>query len=212
LAAAGPSGANCGANPCNKTRPHLLAGLRVHQYSNDFPTMQIDLPNGEQKDIAHLAPRFLLCASSALSRDIQIKAIFQNHCYTEKFDEAKHTRDEILCYDAPDRPRCFCPTRYELSRNLPALIDDLPTKRIHQTAQVRNYVYVASLNITNQVYEIYFMLQRAAPDDEADLRLTVESAYPKIIPTVLPNRPRAIRFRVLAQKVLLNQPVRFAPR
>jgi hypothetical protein len=56
------------------------------------------------------------------------------------------------------------------------------------------------------------MLQRAAPTDAADLRLTVESAYRDEGPLNLRKRPNAIRFAVLAHKVLMNQRVHFAPR
>jgi hypothetical protein len=60
--------------------------------------------------------------------------------------------------------------------------------------------------------ETHTKLQRAAPADAADLRLTVESAYRVDGPLNLRKRPNAIRFAVLAHKVLTNQRVRFAPR
>jgi hypothetical protein len=68
------------------------------------------------------------------------------------------------------------------------------------------------LSAGDQTYDIFFMLQRMARADGADLRLTVESAYPKGRPLVLPKRPNDIRFGVLAHKVFMRQPVRFAPR
>jgi hypothetical protein len=95
---------------------------------------------------------------------------------------------------------------------LPKLIPELPNSKVHQTSQSRNYVYVVPLELGGNPYEIYFMLQRAAPDDAVDLRLTVESAYRSDGPLKLRNRPNAIRFAVLAHKVLMNQPVRFRPR
>jgi hypothetical protein len=62
-----------------------------------------------------------------------------------------------------------------------------------------------------QHYEIYFMLQRASGGETADLRLTVESAYPNGGFNVR-KRPREIRFIVLAHKVLTNQRIHFAAR
>jgi hypothetical protein len=66
------------------------------------------------------------------------------------------------------------------------------------------------LKIDDVLYEVYFVLQRA--QGGADLRLTVESAYPVALPSQLPKRPRAIRFKVLAFNVLANKPRQFGVR
>ncbi|MFL9828961.1 hypothetical protein, partial [Rhodoplanes sp. SY1] len=93
-----------------------------------------------------------------------------------------------------------------------SLIDELPTRKVNQTSVARNYVYVTPIMIEHQSYEVYFMLQRAQPQDPVDLRLTVESAYLSSRPKSTRSRPNAIRFTVLARKVLLNQEVKFAAR
>jgi hypothetical protein len=165
---------------------------------------------GQDISISHLAPFELMCPCPEV-RDLKIDIDFRNHCYTEKFDNTKHERSQIVLYDGP-HPRVFCPVRHGLSYKLPAIIKDLPTQRVHQTHERRNYVYVVPLQVDQRIYEVYFMLQRAEPNAPADLRLTVESAYPVAVPHVLPKRPNAIRFVVLARKIFLNQPVRFAAR
>lgn len=86
-----------------------------------------------------------------------------------------------------------------------------PNRKVHQTAQLRNYVYVVPLEVDGKNYEIYFMLQRASGGEMADLRLTIESAHPNGGFNVR-KRPREIRFVVLAHKVLTKQRVHFAPR
>lgn len=48
------------------------------------------------------------------------------------------------------------------------------------------------VEIGGNPHEIYFMLQRAAPEEAADLRLTVESAYRSDRPLNLRKRPNAI--------------------
>jgi hypothetical protein len=168
--------------------------------------------NGQVMPIAHLEPKLITCPCEPIKRDLLIRVIFANHCYTEEFSSSKHSHDEIVHYDSPERPRVFCPIRYNLSHRLPDLIVALPKNKVHQTTQIRNYVYFVPLKVERQTYEIYFMLQRASAEDEADLRLTVESAYPVDSPSVLPKRPNAIRFIVLAHKILTNQSVRFAAR
>jgi hypothetical protein len=161
----------------------------------------------------HLSSFTFDCPCADIERNLSIRTQFANHhCYTKKYDPTVHNSNEIICTEGRDRHRVFCPDRYKLSHSLPKLIPELPTKRVHQTSQSRNYVYVVPLEVGGNPYEIYFMLQRAAPDDAADLRLTVESAYRDDGPVNLRKRPNAIRFGVLAYKFLTNQPVRFAAR
>jgi hypothetical protein len=88
----------------------------------------------------------------------------------------------------------------------------LPEKKVHQTPEERNFVYLVPLTIERKNYEIYFMLQRARPKDDEDLRLTVESAYPSENATTFRKRPNSIRFQILAHKIFTKSPIRFAPR
>jgi hypothetical protein len=167
---------------------------------------------GKEVSIDHLAPMTITCPCESIGRDLLIDVDFANHCYTEKFVEGVHEIEQIILTEAEDRHRIFCPIRYELSHQLPDLIKALPNYRVHQTSQSRNYVYIVPLRIKNKPYEIYFMLQRAAPDSPADLRLTIESAYVDDGESNIRKRPNKIRFIILAHKVLTNQRVRFAPR
>jgi hypothetical protein len=88
----------------------------------------------------------------------------------------------------------------------------LPSEKVYQTAQLRNYVFGASVNLAGQIYEVYLMLQRAENVPDMDLRMTIESAYLVDVPTPRPKRPNTIRFKVLAYKVLRREPVRFTVR
>ena len=172
--------------------------------------MLVRLHTGEEHSIAHLAPMMISCPCEPIGRDLSVRVGFKNHCYTEAYDAEEHEEAEILIREGSD-VRVFCPIRYGLSKKLPGLVSAMPSKKVHQTGQSRNYVFVVPLEVEKQHYEIYFMLQRAAKDDAADLRLTIESAYANGGHNVR-KRPRTIRFAVLAHKVLTNQVVRFAPR
>jgi len=136
----------------------------------------------KEVELGHLDPMFMECPCDKIRRDLAIRVKFANHCYTEGFDATRHNRDQICLWDAPDRGRVFCPERYELSHNLPEILLGIHTKKVYQTSEQRNYVYAVPLELDSQRYEIYFMLQRALAEDReerrADLRLTVESAYP----------------------------------
>jgi hypothetical protein len=171
----------------------------------------LKLHDGQEVSVGHLAPTMIACPCEPIGRSLAIRVTFANHCYTEKYDRGIHRPEQILLTEAPDRHRVFCPVRYGLSHRLPKLVASLPNRKVHQTAQLRNYVYVVPLEVEGQHYEIYFMLQRASGGETADLRLTVESAYPNGGFNVR-KRPREIRFIVLAHKVLTNQRIHFAAR
>jgi hypothetical protein len=167
--------------------------------------------NGAVVSIAHLAPMTLLCPCHGLPRDLVIEVDFTAHCYTEKYVEGQHTDADIVTYDGGNRPRIFCPIRHNLSHRLPEIVAGLPNKKVKQTAEKRNYVYVVPLEIGGQVYEMYFMIQRAEQRPNIDLRMTVESAYIPTDPTPL-GGTNSIRFKVLASKILRREEIKFPAR
>jgi hypothetical protein len=118
--------------------------------------------NGQVMTLDHLAPFTFKCPCPDINRDLSIRAQFANHhCYTKAYDPVADDAKEIIATEGKDRHRVFCPARYELSHRLPKLIPELPNKRVHQTSQSRNYVYIVPLEIVGNPYEIYFMLRRA---------------------------------------------------
>jgi hypothetical protein len=168
--------------------------------------------DGHVISIDHLAPMTFPCSCPDIGRDLTVSVTFSNHCYTEAFDDTKHTAEDVVVYDAGSRARIFCPIRHGLSAQLPSLIASLPTRRVFQTAERRNYVFSVPILTAGQIYQVFFMVQRAEQTPSVDLKLTVESAYPVVIAPVLPNRPGAIRFKVLAYKVLRREQISFAAR
>ncbi|MEX2126736.1 MAG: hypothetical protein WD871_00630 [Xanthobacteraceae bacterium] len=168
--------------------------------------------NGQTYTIDHLAPMNIECPCEEVGRPLVIGVDFANHCYTEAYVEGAHTKEQILLYEAADRARVFSPDRHGLSFRLPDVVRALPGARVHQTAEVRNYVYVVPLEVNTRTYEVYFMIQRAEADPKLDLRVTIESAYSPPVPTILPKKPRTIRFKILAYKTLKRDPIKFAAR
>jgi len=183
----------------------------VLQANDDAPFAEITIHTGEKFALGHMAQTVIKVPCSDIGREIVIGVTFTCHCYTEMYDAKKHKEEEIGLKDSGGRPRVFCKIRHELSARLPGIIGNLPGKRVYQTAQQRNYVYAVPLEIDGQIYEVYFMLQRHK-GERFDLRLTVESAYAVQAASPTRKRPRAIRFNVLAYKVMMNQPVKFAAR
>lgn len=177
------------------------------------------LHNGVHHTVGHLSPSVLRCPSN-VGRELMISVGYSSHCYTMAFDPRFHSTTDISLYDAGGRPRVFCPVRHGLSAglrgaslSLPEMIASLPQVKVHQTSAQRNYVFSAPIAFASGlIYEVYFMLQSVSDDPATDLRLTVESAYPVTSPSAIRKRPNTIRFPVLATKIFLGQPVKFAAR
>jgi hypothetical protein len=160
-------------------------------------------------DLSHLEPFILACPTTVRESALRINVRFSNHCFSEEFREEVHA--EGLVVMDRKRKRAFDRVRYNLSRNLPQLIRQLPGAKVHQTFEQRNYVYAASVvDLEGHVYEVYFTLRRA--DGGVDLHLFVESAYAVEQAAPRSKRPNAIRFKVLAAKIFKGEKVRFAPR
>ena len=161
-------------------------------------------------DLAHLEPFALACAVDGRDNALVINVRFSNHCFTEAFVDGVHSAETIVMDHKTKR--AFSQVRYACSRSLPAALARLPSGKVHQTAEQRNYVYATTIESDHgELYEIYFTLKKAG-GELGDLNLFVESAYPVDVATARPKRPRAIRFKVLALKIFRNEAVRFAAR
>ena len=163
---------------------------------------------GQIFSIDHLAPQVITCPCTGLDRELIILVSFANHCYTRSFDVNIHAKNDILLYDSPNRARVFCPTRHKLSFLLPKIVTDFPSKRVHQTTSKRNYVFSARIHDGRVTYNAFFMLQRAPKTEAADLRMTIESAYPEDRIDV----SGSVRFTLLAHHTYVGKSIRFAPR
>jgi hypothetical protein len=186
---------------------------------------------GHPVSISHLAPFTFTCPclDPSVSRPLRIRASFSNHCYTSSFDKGVHDRGDILLREPNRVARVFDAVRNQLSLQLPEIIGALPDAKVNQTPERRNFIFTKMVDVDmpgtdwpegvrtsapKVRYEVFFSLGRPDVKTPAhDLRLVVESAYPAYENrTVLPRRPSAIRFSMLATKVFLRQPLKFAAR
>jgi hypothetical protein len=178
-----------------------------HRARPYWPPLTID---GSAIDLSHLEPLTLATTVDRRDKALQINVRFSVHCFTEAFVDGMHA-DALAVMDHKHK-RAFSNVRYAHSIRLPALVAELPTAKVHQTPEKRNYVYSARVETDGgTIYEMYFSLKKAS-DQILDLELFVESAYPVETASPRLKRPHAIRFKVLALKVFENKPVRFAAR
>lgn len=95
------------------------------------------------------------------------------------------------------------------------MVATLPTAKVHQTPERRNYLYATALIEPPELeYRMFFTVRRAPVEARHHLDLFVESAYAVEIgdPKARLKRPNTVRFQVLALKTYRNEPLRFAPR
>lgn len=163
-------------------------------------------------DLTHLEPKRVTCAIDGREDPLLMHARFSNHCFTVSFKDGLHQASHLIM-DHKQR-RAFDEQRYELSRHLPGIIDDLPNFKVYQARDKnrgsQNFVFSHSIvSLTGTDYSVFFSIKKRGGD--AHLDLFVESAYP-LNRAQSVKRSGAIRFRVLATKVFKGERVDFAPR
>ncbi|GBF04531.1 conserved hypothetical protein [Deinococcus aerius] len=132
---------------------------------------------------------------------------FGHHCFTEK---KKPGDDPALEYrHVTNRDyRSFDTLRYELSRQLPALVRDLMGRKCFHTGHGNSFTIEVTSREGEQVeYEVYFKPYKE--QGSRQLRLIVESAFPRDADR-LENRPRTkpVKFEFLLYNTQMNRPVK----
>lgn len=98
--------------------------------------------------------------------------------------------------------RCFCMDRYQLSLDLPAILQSACAGNAHFSLG-RNFLLVRSQNNSPDPYAIFFDVEKARQKN-VSVMVFVDSAYPK--PNLPPKLP-AIGFAKLLEKKAKGEPV-----
>ena len=103
--------------------------------------------------------------------------MFSCHCFTEKFDAARH--DDEAAYEHGNKTRAFDTVRYQLSLSLPGLFRTLGNKTVYHTKR-GSFFFIRRLPTANVVlpYAVFFRTYKASMDG-ADVIVEVASAYTK---------------------------------
>ncbi len=163
---------------------------------------------GQELDLGHLNPFHLLVNSKAANKTLRVDVRFSNHCFTQK-----HSGNEeiVVIKDGAGRDREYCPIRYRLSFQLPALIQSFNHEKamVHQTWERRNWVYSTKIEDPEGPYYVFFELRRAPPVRRQwqDLELTVESAYHQDEEKEAPAMIGKVKFLLLCSNLYLNKNV-----
>jgi hypothetical protein len=129
---------------------------------------------------------------------------FSLHCFTYKIKDDSET---TLFYKDSRETRVFCFERYELSKKLPQIIQDIFERNCYHTGH-SNYFVAELLDMKGKKieYQVYFSISKST-EKKGRLTLYVQSAYPNTKnPSVKKKKP--IRFRVLAHNVLMGKKIK----
>lgn len=162
---------------------------------------------GNRIDLTHLEPLEFKCATPDGNSRL-VRTIFSPHVFTRSIEDGDPQTQ--VCFDR----RIFCPFRYRDSQLLPPAILSLPSGKVFQTWEQRNYVFLVIEDAaTASSYHVFFEMQKAGGKRNRHVALRVESAY-RMDPSSYtpPTRPNSIRFPMLVQNIFLGRPVTFAPR
>jgi len=169
-----------------------------------FPTLMV---GGAPVGFAHLEPFQMSVVTEGRPGGAVIDVRFSNHCFSEGYDAALHA-NPVDVWDR-GRRRVFDQARYDLSLGLPAILAALANSHVYQTPEA-NFVRIATLDGAAGEYRVYFNLRRAPVGSGHDLSLFVESAYrPDLAMALKPARMTKVRFKLLADKVLRGESLRF---
>lgn len=135
----------------------------------------------EPIDLSHLEPFSFEIDSKKAKKVLKVHVTFSTHCFSRKYKPEKHPVGEPMIDSDTPRPRTYCPIRYRLSKQLPALILGLnhPKCTVTQTGMRRNWVYTIKIEDPSGPYYVFFEISKAvqAGRQKQDLTLVVESAY-----------------------------------
>ena len=179
---------------------------------------------GEDYDLTHLQDSvfsFSIAATKGcpeINADMLIQ--YSSHCVSigpphgERFDFAELGMDQLVV-DERGNERCFCPERYEWSKNLPDIIRTLPSDRVCFFTGHENWLTFEILDPAGvrHTYEVFFNLRRQS---SKFVRVYVESGYVRTADDEIRRpsdfrRQAKMRGKVLLAKKLRKQPI-LAPR
>lgn len=164
---------------------------------SDFPHKQY---NGVLYKFEHLIPiKLQVPLNSSVIKKIDLHVTFGCHCFTERFDHARHLSHHRYGYNG--ELRAFSLIRHECSLQLPTVMESMLQGRIYHVDGSYTYaahVMLASLTGT-QRYSVFFALEKNKRAQEPALRMFVKSAYLKLL--VAPKNAQSWRFVSLAGQI-----------
>jgi hypothetical protein len=159
-------------------------------------------------DLSHLRPTSLTCEQPA--RDDKpaltytVEVSFSLYCFTRGIREGEQP-DPALLYSDSRETRIFDFQRYELSKQLPGIVQNLSRQKCYNTGK-GNFFTVVVIEQGQQIeYDVFFEASRST---RKGLVLFVQSAYARDAQHGSRPRAKPIGFYVILYNTLNNKPIR----
>jgi hypothetical protein len=167
---------------------------------------------GKQYDLDHLHPKtvnyFQPAKGTNPPRGYKVEVIYSLHCFTRGLEDWAPNPD--LLYSDGRETRIFDFHRYELSRQLPGVIENLMSCKCFHTERGNFFTIKALDDQGNKIeYEIYFAASKSSK--AGVINLYIQSAYVRDAKH-RPSRPRVdpkpIGFPVILYNTLNRVPIK----
>lgn len=164
---------------------------------------------GQVWDLSHLDAFALKVPLTEQLGSVDVVVLFGWHCFTRGPEPGQSLqsvpREDI--YRLGGQRRILCPERYELSKQLPAIVRDLPARQIRM-AERQNYFLVedATTDGATVDYAIFFEVSRDGKRRRLFLR--IQTAYTGLRITSRLRAAKKVRFSTLVKSVFERRPLR----
>jgi hypothetical protein len=166
---------------------------------------------GEMYDLSHLHPKLIDVVQPAKDgmpeRIYRVQLIYSLHTFTRGV-KPRESSDAALLYSDSRESRVFDFGRYELSKQLPAIVEGLQARKCYHSGKGNFFVIeIVGSGAAPVEYEVYFEASRSS--QKGVLNLFVQSAYVRDEEHKggRPNK-KPIRFCVLLFNIQNNKPIR----
>lgn len=157
--------------------------------------------NGNTYDLSHLnAQRVEYLDERDEKKSIEYRFIvtYGLHCFTKNLENLSREESQLLMYSAPRESRQFNFERYELSKQLPSIIQKLGNKETRVChAGYGKFAVIKALDANGS--EIDYFVPFSVFKESKKLRLHVRSAYPIYEGT---GKIKKVGFFVIAKNLL----------
>lgn len=164
---------------------------------------------GQVWNLSHLDPFALKVPLTEQLGSVDVVVLFGWHCFTRGPEPGQTFQGVPLedIYGLDGQRRILCPERYELSKLLPAIVRNLPSRQIRM-AERQNYFLVEEATADGGTvdYAIFFEVSRDGKRRRLFLR--IQTAYTGLRITARLRDAKKVRFNTLVKSVFERKPLR----
>lgn len=160
--------------------------------------------NGEIYDLSHLNARWVEYLDKRDEKNIstyKFIVTYDLHCFTKDSDDISSEESQVLIYNGPRESRTFNFERYQLSTQLPSIVESLgENETLVCHAGYRKFAIIKIVD-SNGI-EVNYFIAFSAFRESKKLRLHIHSAYP-IYKGI--DKVKKVGFFVIAKNLLQNK-------